>query len=482
MSGIGTCVESFENCGPNSAHHLLSGKLAMSTIADMQEVGQDLLTLRTVLLTAIQLAGAGQLLLCVSSLAIPFLLEWEKEFVNVKPLLRQMFLVYAGYILSINFCFGLLSVFSPESIVEVAFLPAVVAAFMFVYWLARVMVEMFVFDLNFLNRPHELVGRRGIEILFAYLTVVYGTAFIHDLGLIPLDHSVPDLGSFGRMVAIILVFFTVIKICVTSMPLSHGPRMSRFSTLIFFVVWPGMRPSSLLERKALGSLTWLRDVTWGSFFLVLGFVWSIGVKLGHDAGLSNRSLGLMALPGISMIGHFGVLRLLRACLRFVGFDVELLFTDPLYADSMSDFWGKRWNVAFSDFNRYVIVAAVKTALEEDLGMSKTTAAQIGIFAAFVASAILHELAITVPVRAGYGGPSLYFAIQGFGVILEKQVLIATWRGRFPILARAVMWIGILLPFPLCFVQPFCSEIALPLTLFVGNIPSHVLSVVSNLGS
>jgi alginate O-acetyltransferase complex protein AlgI len=41
-------------------------------------------------------------------------------------------------------------------------------------------------------------------------------------------------------------------------------------------------------------------------------------------------------------------------------------------------------------------------------------------AAFFVSGLLHELAISVPVNAGYGLPMLYFALQGVLVTIERK--------------------------------------------------------------
>jgi len=446
------------------------------SFADEPQLQDTSLIWRQVLVGAIRLAGIGQLALCFASAAIPYLLDWEKEFAGVQVLLKKMFLVYAAYILCINFSFGLLSTFAPDCLVAHGFMPQVVSAFIFVYWGARVFVELFVFDLSHLNRPHEICGRRGIELLFMYLTLVYGLALLHSLDMLHLDEAVPDIGPFGRMLVIIIALFGVMKLLVISVPKSEGPRLSCFGTLVFCCVWPGMRPASLLKRTP--GLQWWRDLVWGLLFAILGVFWSIGTKFCHQTGLSDDLAGLVALPGISMMFHLGALRLLRGFLRLVGYDVEQLFVDPLLAESVSDFWGKRWNVAFSDMNRLVFVAAVKTALQEDLGVSKAKSTQAGIIAAFVASALLHEFAITLPVLAGYGGPSLYFLVQGFYVILEKQPSVTARLERHPLLGRFVTWAVIALPIPVCFVAQFRTQIALPLVLLVADAPQHLRGLLS----
>jgi alginate O-acetyltransferase complex protein AlgI len=44
----------------------------------------------------------------------------------------------------------------------------------------------------------------------------------------------------------------------------------------------------------------------------------------------------------------------------------------------------------------------------------------GVMAIFLASGLLHELAITLPVRSGFGLPTLYFLLHGILTILEKN--------------------------------------------------------------
>ena len=59
----------------------------------------------------LRLAGLAQICLVIGSLAIPKVLKWDLALAGVDILIRQMFWTYAGYILVINLCFGLISVF-----------------------------------------------------------------------------------------------------------------------------------------------------------------------------------------------------------------------------------------------------------------------------------------------------------------------------------------------------------------------------------
>ena len=133
----------------------------------------------------LMLAGAGQLLLAAGSLAIPRVLRWSDDLARVRPLTRQVFWTYAGYIWTTNVCFGLLSLLTPASICDGSSLAAAVTGFICVYWLARVIIQFTYFDrsatppgLFFRLAEVALVG------LFVGLVAVYGWAFAHNIALI----------------------------------------------------------------------------------------------------------------------------------------------------------------------------------------------------------------------------------------------------------------------------------------------------------
>jgi len=124
------------------------------------------------------LAGLAQLVLAAGSLAIPGVLGWKSELAKVQTLIRQMFWTYAAYILVINICFGLLSVFGIKELTDGSFLAKVVTGFIAVYWISRVLLQFFYFDRSgfpsgALNRLAEVV----LTVLFVVLSVIYSLAF-----------------------------------------------------------------------------------------------------------------------------------------------------------------------------------------------------------------------------------------------------------------------------------------------------------------
>ena len=56
-------------------------------------------------------AGVGQLILISAGLAIPRVLRWPEDVARLRPLTRQVFWTYAGYIWATNLSFGLVSAF-----------------------------------------------------------------------------------------------------------------------------------------------------------------------------------------------------------------------------------------------------------------------------------------------------------------------------------------------------------------------------------
>ncbi|WP_390624122.1 hypothetical protein [Fodinicola feengrottensis] len=80
-------------------------------------------------------------------------------------------------------------------------------------------------------------------------------------------------------------------------------------------------------------------------------------------------------------------------------------------------------------------------------------------AAFLLSGVLHELAISVPVNAWYGGPLAYFGLHAVLTTAESRLRIHRWPVA---LARLWTWLAILAPLPLLFHTPFREALVTPL--------------------
>jgi hypothetical protein len=124
------------------------------------------------------LAGLAQMALVIGSLAIPRILNWRSELAKVRPLIKQMFWTYAAYILVINLCFGLLSVFDYRDLVNGSRIATFITGFIATYWISRVLIQFLYFDrTDFPTGKWNKAGEILLVTLFIFLGAVYGYAF-----------------------------------------------------------------------------------------------------------------------------------------------------------------------------------------------------------------------------------------------------------------------------------------------------------------
>jgi len=264
-----------------------------------------------------------------------------------------------------------------------------------------------------------------------------------------------------RMLAVVGALWLGTKAVVSVESQAAGqPRLSALRWLAFACGWPGMRPALFAtlgapplagagglvvagsKRVALGAalgmlarLVWLRPVSWFP---------AAGVYVAAP---------LLLLAGLSLILHFGIFDILAGAWRLAGVDCRPLFRTPLRSRSLGEFWGRRWNLAFSE----MAAVAVYRPLVGRLGRRGATAA------AFLYSGLVHELAISVPVMAGFGLPVFYFVLHGGLVLLERRLERAgrpvdrvPWVGRLWTLA----WLAV--PLPILFHPYFLGGVVWPL--------------------
>jgi hypothetical protein len=121
------------------------------------------------------LAGAGQLALALSSLAIPYLLDWREELQALKPLTRGVFWTYSSYTFATNVWFGVMSIAAAGPLAAGGLLARLVTGFITLYWGMRIVVQFTLYDRSVVK---ERLLFRFAEIaylmLFVSLTLIFG--------------------------------------------------------------------------------------------------------------------------------------------------------------------------------------------------------------------------------------------------------------------------------------------------------------------
>ena len=191
-----------------------------------------------------------------------------------------------------------------------------------------------------------------------------------------------------------------------------GLKMDSVETrrsLAYLFAWPGMDAESFLntERRPLrpGGSEWL----WASTKTALGAV-LLWVVVRHIP--AEFMAGWAGMPGLVLILHFGSFELLSVFWRSTGVNAEPIMRSPLLATSLSDFWGRRWNLGFRQLSYDLIFRPVRAHSE----------AGFALLMSFLASGLIHDLVISLPARGGYGLPTAYFLLQGYGILLERSAL------------------------------------------------------------
>ena len=148
--------------------------------------------------------------------------------------------------------------------------------------------------------------------------------------------------------------------------------------------------------------------------------------------LKGIVLSYLAAPALWLVGE-----VVSAVVPLLGNGrVPPALHNPPLARSVTDFWGRRWNLWFSDWFRYTIFQPLRR---------KPILALILIF--FV-SGIMHELVVNVLLffvtgRILFGSMMLYFLLQPVGILVERRFT----RSNSP--AKILFtWLVVLGPAPL----------------------------------
>jgi hypothetical protein len=238
---------------------------------------------------------------------------------------------------------------------------------------------------------------------------------------------------------------------------SHGAWRAGGRAALPFAAWlawitlaVGMHPGPFapaarrMRRGAAGRL--LR----GAAGLALAAAAWLLLALAWHAGAPAALVHVGQLLGILAALRFGVDPLLDGLLRARGVLVTPLFLAPERSRSLGEFWSRRWNRPFSEMLQLLVERPVRARWGR----------RPAVAAAFAASGLLHEAALGVPVGAGFGLPSAYFALQLLLVAVERRTGLLEALPPAGRRAWALAWTA--LPAILVFHPPFVAGVLAPL--------------------
>jgi len=209
-----------------------------------------------------------------------------------------------------------------------------------------------------------------------------------------------------------------------------------------------MDPDAFLDVRRSAAPPSLRE--W--LFAVVKMLAGIGiVSVVPPLSFPPPITGWLGMAGIVFALHFGLFHVLSCGWRTVGVCAVPIMNWPILSDSVAEFWGRRWNLAFRDLSyRFVFRPLVPH-------MGATWA----MLAGFLVSGIVHDVVITIPAGGGWGSPTAYFLLQGFAVLCEHSRLghaLGLGRGAIGRLFAAAV---LIVPTTLLFPRVFVCEVIVP---------------------
>jgi alginate O-acetyltransferase complex protein AlgI len=162
-------------------------------------------------------------------------------------------------------------------------------------------------------------------------------------------------------------------------------------------------------------------------------------------------VGWVGIAAMLCLLHFGLFDLLAVFWGSRGYSVIPIMDSPWKAASLADFWGNRWNRAFSRWARIHVFGP----------LSRRYGASLGLIGGFLVSGLVHEIVISFPAGSGWGLPTLYFLMQAAGVLCQRS--IRCLRGILPTL------LAVLCPAPLLFHPPFLERVFAPMIRLAANV-------------
>jgi alginate O-acetyltransferase complex protein AlgI len=223
----------------------------------------------------------------------------------------------------------------------------------------------------------------------------------------------------------------------------------------YLIAWPGLDAAAFLTGSSTAPPA-------GREWRIAGLKSGVGLALffagpAFASTYSPYLVGWIGMVGTVLTLHFGLFHLLSCAWRLAGVNARPLMDQPSRAESVAEFWGRRWNTAFRDLTHRFLFRP----------LTPWVGTRGAIVGGFLFSGLVHDVVISVPARSGYGGPTLFFASQALAMLFERSAL-----GRRCGLGQGTagrIFTAAVLVTPLCFLfhRAFIERIVVPFMRALG---------------
>jgi hypothetical protein len=245
-------------------------------------------------------------------------------------------------------------------------------------------------------------ARRGFALLIATLTLVPPFMVSTDFRML----------RFVTSLGVVLALFRSLDLYFDDRPWSAA-RRAWLMVAIF-----DTRDVSF-EEPGFDKRSWLRFVAFAPP-TVLGFWYSLTIdtSAGELSPLLLRwlagTIGLYCSVEVAV-------GMIRGGYALGGIIVPPVHVDPILSRSVSEFWGRRWNL--------VVHEMLATHCFRPL--ARRGHPVLGVLAAFLGSAVVHFWLIFVPLGVLYATTmAAFFVLQGVLMLVERPLRVRRWRRPF----------------------------------------------------
>ena len=227
-------------------------------------------------------------------------------------------------------------------------------------------------------------------------------------------------------------------------------------SIAYLLAWPGMDAETFLDSNRNAEKPASNEWLWASAKSITGVVLLFLVARHFSQHLAQGWIGLF---GLVLFLHFGSFHLLALFWQSRGVVAQPIMAKPILSKTLSEFWGKRWNLGFRQLAHDLIFRP----LHKRIGVSAAS------LLVFIVSGLIHDLVISLPARGGYGLPTTYFLLQGFGVSVERSNIgrrlgarqgFSGWLFMFVFTAGPAFWL---------FHPTFVLRVILPFMKAIGAL-------------